>query len=316
MADREYRGMKIRLITNKGDWNTAQTGKGKFVSRLIPALKKIGVDTVNDMSPVDIDIQLGKHVYEPVSCKKSIVRMGPAHVDKSKDYKALNKRKSRAVGKADGVIYQSEFSKKMCDKFLGKATGLTDIIYNGANPEDYMVKKVSVPDSVNFLASTRTWTKQKRLKDIVKSFELANITGSCLYVAGAVKKEYKADNVNYLGPLDDRQIARWLRTCNTLISIVYLDACPNSVVEALNAGCNVVCTDMGGTHELAPSLVVKDTPWDFKPIDLNKPPKVNREALAEALRHSTVKREFPTELVHIDNVALRYKAFFERVLGE
>ena len=35
----------------------------------------------------------------------------------------------------DGVIYQSKFSEKMCNKYLGKFNGPSTIIHNGDDPK-------------------------------------------------------------------------------------------------------------------------------------------------------------------------------------
>ena len=306
--------MKVRLITNKGDWSAAKTGKGKFISRLMPELEKLGVKCVNDMSDVDIDMQLGKYVYEPKNCKKSVVRFGAAHIGSNEDYKRLNKRKTEAMKKADGVIYQSDFSRKMCNKFIGKPSGKQAIIFNGANPEDYNVKPFESTHKKNFIASTRAWLPRKRLKDIVKSFAMADIEAK-LFVCGSVNKKYEHKNVEYMGQVDDNTLYRLLRLCDTMIHLCWLDACPNAVVEAICAGCSVVTTDCGGQGEFVEGLKITEE-WDFKPVNLNKPPKINRQRLARLIRlHYENDYNSGYDVVSIDNIAKQYKAFFKDVLN-
>jgi len=313
--------MLLRLTNSHGSWSSAQTGKGFFVSRLIPALQEIGVEVTQSLDKqVDIDMHIGKFVYKPKNCKKVILRLGPAHVDKNQDYKKLNERKAEALKKCDAVIYQSEFGKKMCDAFLGKKERWA-IIGNGARSSDYLdVKKAHSLFRKNILASTRTWTKQKRLKEIIKSFKLACIGDCCLWIAGDAKgleKKYDDDSIKFLGSIDQRRLSRYYRMCDVMVSIVYLDCCPNAVAEAICAGLPVITTDFGGTHEMVRGVMstIKDTPWDFKAIDLNKPPKINRFELADTMRYCTnSKMSVDTRPVDIRNIAQQYKAFFEEVL--
>jgi len=95
-------------ITNKrGEWDTSNTGKGKFISRLIPALKKLGVKVItNPSKKTDIDLQISRLHYKP-NAKKLILREGPFRIDSSLNYKKLGKRIWDSVKKADGIIHTS-----------------------------------------------------------------------------------------------------------------------------------------------------------------------------------------------------------------
>ena len=311
--------MKVCLVTSKGDYRIAGTGKGKFAIRLADALMKMGVEITSDINEKsDIALHFGKMLCTS-NATKQIVRMGPAHVDTNQDYKKLNKRKAEAIRKADGVVYQSQFSKRMCDKFLGEAKCPTAVIFNGADPEFYeKLEPAESPFKYNFLAATRKWIPQKRLKYTVAAFDLANIPDSCLWIAGDAKKKYESDNVRYLGLLNDKELGRYYRLCNALIHMVYLDACPNVVAEALVAGCKVMINAGCGTQELSPyfgDTPIRDREWDGKPVNLKKPPKVDVVKLATGfpIFAKPFTPEDPTHL-YISNIAQQYKDFFESCL--
>lgn len=299
----------------------AKTGKGKFAQRLSPFLEAIGCSvTRSPKEKVDIDLQFGRQRYKPRNALKSVVRLGPAHVSYDQDYERLNKVKWAGIKRANGIIYQSQYSKKVCRKFIGKPNAKEAVIFNGADPEWYeALEPYETEEKINFVAATRKWIPQKRLKDIVKSFVLAEIPNSKLWIAGETFGYKKGKNVEYMGLVKDEILGRLYRTADALIHVVYLDACPNVVVEALCAGCRVICSSAGGTRELvepAGGTVIVGDKYDYKLTNLAEPPRLNRAALAHALRICPPKGEKPNN-AHVDirTIAEQYVKFFEEVLG-
>ena len=307
--------------------HTLHTGKGKFAIRLKKALKELGVkatfepDSPSMRGKFDIVLGFGKFL-EKHDAKKKIVRLGALHIDKNEDYKKLNKRKKKAIHSADGVIYQSKFSKKLCREFLGKPDCPEAVIFNGADPKEFDVEPMKSPFKYNFLASTRVWTPQKRLCFIKEAFYRAGIDNSCLWVCGDTGKDGIIGKIHYgktktcwhLGLVSEKKLASLYKLCNAMIHITYLDACPNSVVEALVAGCPVICTDQGGVYELVKSgyRLFYDKQYNFKPIDLNKPPKLKFE-----FSKIELNRVWKSDSVHlhISTIAKQYLNFFEKVLN-
>ena len=162
----------------------------------------------------------------------------------------------------------------------------------------------------------------KRLPDIVKAFKLADIEDSCLWICGdhqGQKKKYQADNIKFVGLLKNDDLAPYYRMANAMVHIVYIDASPNSVTEALVAGCPVIATDQGGTKELGVQTLIADKPWDFKPFNHKKMPKPNIDHIAVAMRNYAVddgdRLVLSAPHLHIDNIAKQYLKFFKEVLG-
>ena len=310
--------MKVRFITRKGDWSNSNSGKGFFIARLLPALERIGVECVTTTDgDVDIDFHMSRFHYKSKRCKKKILRLGPVHADTRKNLKYLNHLKQQALKRCDGVIYQSKFSKKMCDKFIGKAKNKIAIVFNGANPEAYNAEPAGSQYKYNFLASTRNWIELKRLPQIIESFNRAAVKDSCLWIAGDLDKNRKVDqdNIIYLGPLTQDELPLYYATCHTVIHGVYIDASPNAVTEALVAGCSVICGDQGGTHELGCQAVIPEKEWNFKPFNYKKSPKMDCSKWAEAIRSTLDRTGNNAPHLQIDNIAKQYKAFFEEVLN-
>ena len=284
--------MKICLTNKHGTWSNAHSGKGKFAQRLIPALYKLGVEvTQNPDENVDIDLQFGKWQYKPHFARKKVLRLGPAHISVDQNYKKLNRIKWDSLKKCDAVIYQSQYSRKVCRKFIGKPNIPEAVIFNGADPEYYaQFEPYESKFKYNFLASTRVWLPQKNLKGIIRSFLLADLADSCLLVNGdtqGIEKKYQnCDNIMFFGPATDKVLARMYKLATALIHIVMLDACPNSVVEAMCAGCPVISGNQGGTPELVEgygTIVQLFKEYDFKPINLGKRPKFDERLLARLI---------------------------------
>lgn len=306
-----------------------QTGKGRFSARLVQAWHDMGVQITGDAEiAADISYQVGR-LYCPSKAKKHVLRVGPAAIDTNVDYKAINREKAKSVQKCDAVVYQSEYSKKIYHKLVCKPDVPEAVIHNGANPKDYDVLPYESNFKVNFLASTRVWTKQKRLKEIIKSFILADIPDAILLVNGetnGVEKKYgDRSDIMFFGPVNDAVLARMYKlVANTgaYVHAVHVDACPNSMVEAQVAGCPVICTDQGGTPEiLRYGTLIMDKPFKMKPENLDKPPAVDRAAMAKAMRYYGLKEgnvdglfTQPDDL-YIQNIARKYIEFFEKVLA-
>lgn len=321
--------MKVLITNHHKSWKNVKTGKGYFIRRLITEFAKTGIDVTTDPS-CEVDIHLGIGKFEHYAkCKKRILRLGDCHKALDENYRLLNKRKIIALNKADGVIYQSKYSQKLCDAFLGEAKCPTIIIFNGANPNEFDVEPYKSPYKYNFLASARVWTKQKRLRYIEEAFWLANIPNSCLWICGDLKKGWERGEHNAitrLGIVDQSILASLYKLCDAMIDITWLSACPNNVVESLVAGCPVISSNDGGIHELGWSYkkhplwsyecIRSDKIYDFKPINLNKPPKFYMYGLSEniKLRKNLKKPNFTFESLHISNIVQQYKKFFERIL--
>lgn len=299
-----------------------KTGKGKFSARLVQAWHDMGIPITDDPEiRADISYHVGR-IHCHSKAKKHVLRVGPACIDTNKDWKKINRDKARAVKRADAIVYQSKYSRKIYRKLVCKLDKPETVILNGANPKDYEVEPYESNFKYNFLASARVWTKQKRLKDIIKSFLFADIPDSYLVVNGdtcGVERKYQdLNNVLFLGPVNSEVLARLYRLATAMIHIVWVDACPNSVVEAQVAGCPVICTDQGGTKELLRlGMVLPDVSFPYKAVNMNKPPQIDRGALANAMK-DVIARKIqiePTVDLNVGVIAKQYLEFFEEILA-
>ena len=307
-----------------------KTGKGFFAYRLSLAMKKNGVDVSDDVSAsYDIALSIIKNKSH-VKTRKNILRLDGAYHDKYMNYKKPNKEIARELRSSDGIVYQSVFSKKICDTFVGVFNGPTSIIHNGADPDWFRVRQPhGCADAEHVFMTASRWRPHKRIVDIMESFLLADIDDSILFVAGDIvgskvkpsvmKKYFYNPKIKFLGKMDQINLACHLVASKGFIHLCWFDNCPNSVVESICAGLPVVTNNVGGTHEIVrPSggIVCEiDKPYNFKPCDLYHPPSIDRQIVADAIRYIAYNDMVITnEHVRIDNIARQYITFFEEVL--
>ncbi len=318
-------------ITLPGLHKEPSTGKGFFFHRLADCLKKYGVEVVADPK-VSVDLALHNARVRANNAKYNIVRIDGVYHNYNQDYRKLNKTIFKGFHKlSDGVIYQSEFSKSISDHYLGVFDGTTTIISNGADPNYYLETIPYDSQRDNTFITTSRWRPHKRLRDIIESFLMADLGNAVLYVAGDLKdsgltlkelKKYrKMPPVEFLGRLDQGTLARYLVSSDAFIHLCWFDNCPNGVVEAICAGLPVITNNVGGTHEIVSKsggyVVPLDKPYNLKPCDLYNPPPIDRVELARHIKAASRRKFLPIDCSHVDikNIAIRYKEFFERILG-
>jgi glycosyltransferase involved in cell wall biosynthesis len=327
--------MKIRFTNKYGSWNAAKSGKGKFSIRMIAEWRKHGIEVTDDLDArVDIDLQITRFAYKPRHAHKVVLRVGPVEYDTNMrtTYKEKNAIMANDQQHCDGLVYQSAFAEKAQRKMVWNCNKPTRIIFNGADPEFYAgLEPWPTTYKVNFLASTREWVWEKRLTDLIAAFLEANVPSSCLWVLGQVweapkrfppfqkdwQKRFAYPDIRFMGPRDDKTIGMFYRMATCMLHAVYIDACPNAVVEAVCAGCPVLATRIGGQAELPIIPVDTDPLWDFRPRDRRKPPPLDIKAFAEAMRvlgqNAPVKPN--SSIVEIKDVAKQYIEFFQEVLA-
>ena len=302
-------------------------GKSLFCGRLADALRLEGIEVTGNLdSKADISLNIIR--IKHFKSAKKILRLDNVWHDTGKPWRRKNKSIKEAVKQADGIVYQSEFARRMCDTFLGEPSCPSTVIFNGSDPSYY---KNVIPIEENFryvILAFSKWRPHKRLRDIIKSFLLADIEDSLLVISGDMNRSdltnseiteyFNLPNIRWTGMITQNILASYLKIAKASIHLCWFDACPNSVVEAIVAGVPVITNNVGGTWEIVgPSggyVLTLDKPYDYEPVDLYHPPKVNLGIIAEAIRDCIKKQpKITCDHVHIRNVAKQYYDFMERV---
>lgn len=300
---------------------TPSSGKAYFAHRLCKELRALGVKTFAEPHP-KCDLTLGISSRNPPAVGKYILRLDGLYYDTKLD--SRNKGIAAAVKKADAIIFQSQFSKKLVTKYVGymgvKIKVPTTIIRNGASLGFYNnLKPVKKPHKYQVLTANR-WRPHKRMKFSIRSTLDIKDMDVGIWVAGQCKHPIEDPRVHYLGKLDQKILGKYMKSADLLVHLCPYDNCPNTVVESIAAGTPVLCINSGGAPELVGDtngvVCPADTPFDFKPIRANATRPLNLSKVSSCMREMLLNPIQPDrDSVNIKRTAKQYLAFFKKIIG-
>lgn len=260
-----------------------------------------------------------------------------------------NARKNRPIARnlklADQIIYQSEFSRRVTQRFI-HPTPPGALIFNGVDTEQFSPAQArrQDPDTVNMLIS-HSFRPHKRLHEAIrivgamrsrlpgKQLRLHVVGGddgrSISYAREVMREEGLSEGeILFHGKQPYDELPKIYRQCDFAFGVSFWDFCPNVIVEALSCGLPVLGVDFGGVPELvgpAGRLVKENIPFDVLELyDFKALPKVDAgqyadEAvqLLEKLEHyQTLARQRALEVLDIRITARKYyQACEAAVLG-
>jgi len=284
-----------------------KSGKQNFAIRLAHAFRKYGVQITNKSK---INLVFVSGVKR--GCK-NILRLDNAWINSQINSKAKNKKITQTMRKCDGVIYQSQYSKKICQKFIGKHKKST-IIFNGCSPT---VFKKKYTHSKPYILSFSRWRPHKRLKQTIEGFLNSGLQERYdLIICG--NADYRVDHkaVIYKGRQSTFKMQQIVSGSKFIVHLAFMDCCPNSVVESLVAGKNILYANSGGMKELVgkSGVCIPDRSY-FKMIELYKPPHLNMEELVAGYRKIEQLETKPVRKdLFIDKVARQYISYMRKFL--
>ena len=261
-------------------------GPAIFRDRLIKSLNSFeDIQVVTNVSEeFDIGIEFIRRIYK--YDKPYILRTSSCYYFKG--YKPWNNKPiSKAIKKAQHVIFQSQFAHTLLDRslrisHLGLMKCGHSIIHNGVDL-DY-INKIEPDETIipgSFFTCSR-WDPNKRPVSTIKGF-LGADTGRHLYIVGGkgvegegkkLGKKYKKNKyIHFLDELPNEKVISIMKACEYQIHLSFIDICPNIVLEGLSCGLNVLCTNLGGTPELVGDngiILNTDKFWPYPKRYLNK----------------------------------------------
>lgn len=250
----------------------------------------------------------------------------------NQDWKSMNEPIKAVYDVADGIIFQSDFSKNLVFNFFGETKNY-QIIHNGCSYADYEIERYKAMaktllldigrDGKNYdvtFSAVSTWRNHKRLKEICNIVsELRKSINCRLIVAGSgdsipdILDKGLPSYVYYLGPIKPIYAPAVYYASQASFSICWCDNCPNTVVESIAAGVPAIVSNSGGTKEIVGNsgLVLDCDPgWDFKPHDHLNPPKIDVVSCATKIAESKIWETIAdSNSVNMNNAAEKYLKF-------
>jgi len=210
----------------------------------------------------------------------TIVRFDNVYFHTGFDWKRKNATISKSHSAADGVVYQSLWSKEVHEAFCTpvKKGALTDIIFNGmkkgwnGKPEEHI--------GFNIIAAS-VWRRFKRLPEMIKIFREVHkrYVNTTLSIFG---KFVRSDAINmdfervfYYGEVTLDTLGGHYRHGDLFLHFSKGESCPRAVTEAIASGMPVmVLNDSGGAVEMI-------TPECGKVIDCCTPFPKNKKMILQ-----------------------------------
>lgn len=262
-----------------GGWtflnNFKKGSDNEFVSRWQDAdLVLITGATMTDRSEMQQAKQAGKPVVFRVDNIPKDSRNRGTAFSRMLDFAKLS----------DYIIFQSEWAKDYAGWWFGDngvdITNKSCIIYNGVDTDIFYPPQNNERYDKRYLFVQYNRDENKRYPEAFYHFhqQYRKDKEVELWLIGRYSPElvennfdfFAGEKVSYLGVIEHReQLADMMRASKYLLFPAYADASPNTVMEAIACGCEVLCAnEVGGTRELLDirNRSIKDMANDYQKV--------------------------------------------------
>lgn len=167
---------------------------------------------------------------------------------------------------ANYAIYQSNYSKKCCNKFLGINRYIKNsTIYNGVDTKHFInhgqKKNLRNSEDQHLFITTARFRRKDQIYPLIKSFKLyqnKHFNNSKLIVLGnfegSVKNlpnKFKHDpSIEFLGAIENIDLPKYLRATDVFLFTHLNPPCPNNIIEAMACGLPICGVNDGAMSEL------------------------------------------------------------------
>jgi glycosyltransferase involved in cell wall biosynthesis len=278
----------MRIAFENVNFNS-NSGPNGFSRKLASSLLKKGHEITTSSPDVQLSFIQSFRKIAPL-----VQRLDGIYFNTDQDWKVLNEPIKKTYNEADAVIFQTKFDKDLVENFFGYRSNC-HVVHNGTDLELISgIPKADISnlgEFENIWCSASHWRPHKRLSDNVRYFLEFSSKDDCLIVAGKDSQVPVHPRIFNVGNLSwDRLISIFKRS-DYFLHLSWLDHCPNVVIDARASGCKIVCSNSGGTKEIAgidSTLVCENKVWDFSPVELYKPPDLDFQNIQKNKIDSTV----------------------------
>jgi len=162
----------------------------------------------------------------------------------------MNKSIIESSKRAAKIVFQSQFSKEMCSSLMRTNFDNSVVIYNGISFKIINETKSDTTIEPGSFVACADWRHNKRPLSTIKGFIEASTDRHLYMIGDGIQDKIKHKKVHYLGKKNHKELIAILKACQYQIHLCHIDSCPNSVVEGLACGLNVLHTNLGGTTEI------------------------------------------------------------------
>lgn len=306
-----------------------ETGKGKFLRRLIPELESLGVGVQFNSKGADLALLVIRNRDKKLPKCPKIIRLDGLSLN-PEDRNKYKYRLKHEINPCDAIIYQSKFSKYMYDGILKPKVKKTFIIHNGADPKEFDVEPHKSDYPINVLLMSRWYRKQerayKRLRQLVPwIYTYCSLNEKTkFWIIGEKDPDmyyFSSEQVEFIGQLEDCDLKPYLKMADIYLHMPEYSWCDNSLIEAICAGCYPVVSNIGGNAEVVAKTVGTIIDNDLKVKAKREydyePQSIDWKELTERMTNlgKPIASVNSDSAIHIKNIAKQYYNAFKEVLG-
>jgi len=310
----------MRLMIHK-NLSSSLSGPGVFSGRLAKCLsEEFGVQIVRKKP----DIVLCGISMKRVNIEApKVFRVDGCYCDVSvRNYRTRNNHLRRAIQRADGIVFQSKFSKDLILSILHPRKiyrKKSAIIYNGFDQSIVPdVQPIDKDCDWLFVANAK-WRPDKRPESILRGFLEADVPNSKLVMIGMEPPRlpmFNTEKIQFIPFVPPEQLYPYYKAADALIHLRYLEPCSNSVIEALSFGLPVICNNTGGTPEIVGNdgyaIPCDEYNFTYHRGVVEVPPKQTAQAIWDCVNDGHRKVSRPD--LDMRTVAKGYLNFFAEIL--
>jgi len=212
-----------------------------LIVRIMPDLKAMGVE-LQPTNSIDCRVHYSHVEYRDLSSfmpRPKVLRLDGCFYN-THDLQ-FNTTLKYSYGISTHVIFQSEYSKRLCENiFRAPKIIPSTVIYNAGITADWG-RPIAHKD-FNIVCCAK-WRRWKRLPEIIEIFKSIPFP-SKLHIVG--ESGESTDNIKYYGSVDYNSMGKIFSLMDAAIHIAKRDPCPNSVIEFISVGIPVIVSDKGG----------------------------------------------------------------------
>jgi len=152
---------------------------------------------------------------------------------------------------ADGIVFQSNWSKRQNKKYFGLFSPYQTVIHNAPDPQIFsQIQRIKFNPQRKAVLVAVSWSKNIHKGFATYQYLDQNLDFDqyVMYFIGNSPIKFK--NIKWLKPLVPESLGQILKRSDIFITASRKDPCSNSLIEALACGLPVIARNGGGHPEL------------------------------------------------------------------